>query len=144
MQTIIKIILLLVAVTLTACARQQYISDVYLTPNLPDSAIDTMAGDMTRLIAGSNPAKSTVFVLLQDRFGRTLANQLGKAGYEVAFNGQSVENATLIRYTIDRIDRRQIYIALTVNNSQRFIRSYTEDHGQLIPVNPTIKGQNDE
>lgn len=144
MQTTIKIILLLAALTLTACAGQ-HVSGIYLTPDLSDSAITAMAGDMTRLIADGNPAKETGFVLPQDRFGRALAERLGKTGYETTFSGQSApDNAALIRYTIDRIDRHRLYIALTVNNSQRYIRSYTEDHGNLIPAQTTIKGRNDE
>lgn len=145
MQTTIKIILLLVALALTACAGQR-VSGIYLAPDLSDSAIAAMAGDMARLVADDNPAKATGFVLPQDRFGRALADRLGKAGYETAFSGQQTapNNATLIRYTIDRIDRRRLYIALTVNNSQRYIRSYTEDHGNLIPAQTTIKGRNDE
>lgn len=143
--TTIKIILLLVALALTACAGQQHVSGIYLAPDLSDSAIAAMAGDMTRLIADGNPAKNTGFVLPQDRFGRALADRLGKAGYETAFIGQPVpENAAMIRYTIDRIDRHRLYVALSVNNSQRYIRSYTEDHGNLIPAQTTIKGRNDE
>ena len=144
MQTIIKRSLLILALTLTACTGQ-HVSGVYLTPNLSDSAIDTMAGDMITLIAGGNPAKDTGFVLPQDRFGHALADQLGKAGYETTFNGQPTpENAVLIRYTIDRIDQDKFYIALSVNNSWRYIRSYTKDNNNFIPGKTTIKGKNDE
>lgn len=144
MQTIIKIVLLVSVLTLTACAGYN-VSGIYLAPNLSDSAIETLAGDISKLVAEGNPAKDTGFVLPQDSFGCALADRLGKAGYETAFNGQPApKNAALIRYTIDRIDGYQLYIALTVNNSQRYIRSYTEDYGKLIPATPTIKGFNDE
>ena len=145
MKTTIKIILLIIVLTLTACGSRQVTSGVYLTPDLSDSSINTISADITPLIIESNPAKNTGFILPQDRFGRALADQLGKAGYKTAFKGQTtLENATKVRYTIDRINSRQLYISLTVNNSQRFIRSYTEDHGNLIPAPTTIKGHNDE
>lgn len=144
MQTIIKTILLISVLTLTACAGQ-HVSGIYLTPDLPDSAIDTMAVDMTALIAEGNPAIKISFVLPQDRFGHALADQLGKAGYEITFSGRPTpKNAVLVRYTIDRIDQDKLYIALSVNNSQRYIRSYTEDNGNFIPAKTTVKGKNDE
>ncbi len=144
MRTLIKSIPLLALIALSGCAATP--PHNYLAPDLPPDGLTTIAEDITPIIAGGNPAKSNSFVLPGDDFGRALADNLGKSGYEVSVNqaGQLPDHVEIIRYTIDWVSTDSLYVALTVNNSQRYVRSYTVDHDTLTPGKITIKGYNDE
>ena len=138
--------MLLALVVLCGCAVMN--NNNYMPPNLPEDSLVAIATDIAPIIAEGNPAKSTTFILQQDDFGRALAQQLGKLGYEVMLsgqtNGQQPENADEIQYTIDWASPKSMYLALTINNRQRYIRTYTTDQGILIPDKTKIIGQKDE
>lgn len=143
MQTLInKIFALLILVALSACAPM---TTNYVPTTLPDNSLETMASDIAPIIADNNPAKSTSFVLRRDNFGQTLAQHLGKLGYEVMFFNQEQQapNAEEIRYTIDWISPSGLYLALTVNNSQRYTRTYTVKGDTVVPNKTKIIGVKD-
>jgi hypothetical protein len=139
------ILLLALAVfVLTGCAIK---TRNYMPPNLPDNSLAIIAHDISPIIAEHNPAKSISFTLHQDDFGRHLANDLGQLGYDVMFigqNGQQSENQEEIRYTIDWADPGSVYIALTINNRQRYTRIYTVDQSTLVANKSKLIGVFDD
>lgn len=119
----------------------------YQVPGLSDEDIAVITDDITTMIVAGNPAKSTRFIVPRDTFGKALASRLGKNGYEVMYpeqNEGTPDNAKLIRYIIDYASPQTLYIALTINNSQRYVRSYSIDRGKLTPDKIRIEGRNDE
>ena len=143
MRTPTRYILLVILIVLSGCAAAP---QNYLAPDLPPDSLTTIADDVAPMVAKGSPAKSNSFIIPGDGFGRHLADNLRKLGYEVSYNHQTAppEHAEVIRYTIDWVSPDSLYVALTVNNSQRYIRSYTVDHGTLTPDKTRIKGHNDE
>jgi len=142
-----KHILLLVAVfVLAGCATKTTCN--FMPPNLPDNSLEIIAHDISPIIAEHNPAKSISFTLHRDDFGRHLANDLGQLGYEIVFIGQNEqqpENKKEIRYTIDWADPGSVvYIALTINNRQRYTRSYTVDQSTLVANKSKVIGVFDD
>jgi hypothetical protein len=141
-----KHILLLVAVfVLAGCAIKTTCN--YMPPNLPDNSFAIIAHDISPIIAEHNPAKSISFTLHRDDFGRHLANDLGQLGYEIVFIGQNEqqqEHQEEIRYTIDWADPGSVYIALTINNRQRYTRSYTVDQSRLVANKSKLIGVFDD
>ena len=144
MRSLLKYTLLGILVALSGCAAAPR---NYLAPDLPPDSLTTIADDVAPMVAKGSPAKSNRFIVPGDGFGRHLADNLRKLGYEVAYNHHQTappEHTKVIRYTIDWVSPDSLYIALTVNNSRRYIRSYTVDHGTLTPDKTRIKGHNDE
>ncbi len=143
MRTLSRYILFIALVALTGCAATP--PQNYLAPDLPPDSLTIIADDITPEIVAGNPAKSNSFIVPGDDFGKELADNLRKLGYEVSHNQtDQSEHAEVIRYTIDRVSPDSLYIALTVNNSQRYTRSYTVDRNDLTPEKTLIKGHNDE
>ncbi len=136
----LRYILLSALLVISGCATMT--TNNYTPTNLPAHSLGIIAADIAPIIAARNPAKKISFILHRDDFGRYLAQKLGQLGYEVMFNGQTQAtrppaNAEKIRYTIDWVSHQPtVYIALTVNDNQRYTRTYTVNHGALVP-NPT-------
>ena len=140
-----NILLFLALIFLQSCAITPQHN--YLVTGLSDDDLAIITDDIIIMLAAGNPAKNTRFVLPRDAFGKTLSNRLGKQGYEVMFTDQNEvipEKAKLVRYIIDYASPNSLYIALTINNSQRYVRSYTINSGQLTPDKIKIEGRNDE
>ncbi|MCJ7601933.1 MAG: hypothetical protein MUO63_10600 [Desulfobulbaceae bacterium] len=137
-------ILLWAVIVLSGCAIK---TSNYMPANLPDNSLAIIAHDISPIIAEHNPAKSISFTLHRDDFGRHLANDLGQLGYEVMFIGQNEqqpENQEEIRYTIDWADPESVYIALTINNRQRYTRSYNVDQSTLVANKSKLIGVFDD
>lgn len=78
--------------------------------------------------------------------GLKLANQLQQHGYIVVFPGGKADtpnDTRLISYIIDWIDGN-LYIALTINDTQKFTRVYQLDQGTIQPLSIKIIGTKDE
>lgn len=131
-------------VLLAGCVGQ-HISHNYVMPNLPSATLEAIATDIVPMITKGNPAKEPGFLIPRDNFGQLLGNKLAQKGYKIIAAGQNVRpTGKIIRYTIDQTSPGQLYIALAINNSQRYIRSYNNNRGSLIPQKTKIMGANDE
>lgn len=137
-------VLISIVIALPGCASK---ATNYIPLNLPANSLETIAQDIAPIIAEYTPAKSTRFILHEDDLSRALATNLGKLGYGVMFlepgaGGQRLENEKGIQYTIDWVTPKSLYIALIVNNRQRYTRTYTIDRGTLVPDKIKIIGTN--
>lgn len=130
---------------LTSCATVG-IRQNYIPTDLTDQQQEIIANDIAPLIVQYNPAKSTKFILKKDVLGLKLANQLQQHGYIVVFPGTNADtpnDTRLISYIIDWIDGN-LYIALTINDTQKFTRVYQLDQGTIQPLSIKIIGTKDE
>lgn len=137
-------VLISIVMALPGCASK---ATNYTPLNLPANSLETIAQDIAPIIAEYTPAKSTRFILHEDDLSRALATNLGKLGYGVMFlepgaGDQRLENEKGIRYTIDWVTPKSLYIALIVNNRQRYTKTYTIDRGTLVPDKIKIIGTN--
>lgn len=136
---------------LSGCAKSNMHN--YMAPNLSDDVQNEIAADIAEVIATQNPAKSTVFIFNPGSFSHHLGNALVKLGYEALVklenNKQnegevlSLESDKEVSYTIDWFGPDSLYIALTVDNQQRFTRQYLVSNDSVVPVKTKIIGAND-
>jgi uncharacterized protein YxeA len=119
----------------------------YMVTGLNDNDLEIIVEDIIPMITAGNPTKKSRFILPHDAFGKKLSNQLGKQGYEVLISdntGSNPGNAKLVRYIVDYASPKSLYVAITINSSQRYVRSYNINNGQLTPDKIKIEGRNDE
>ncbi len=141
MQKPTKVFLLVLLVILSGCASKP--APNYSPADLPKENLSFMANDIAPIIATHNPALSTVFTLPKDEFGQVLSDKLGKIGYEVMFWDQiePPQKTETVRYTIDWVHPKTVYLSLTLNNNQRYTRTYAVDQGVITPNKTKMIGE---
>ncbi len=144
MKTPTKYTLLLFALFVLSSCSTTTINSNYIAADLSTDNLEPIAADIVPIIAANNPAKSTAFILPQDEFGQALSDHMGKFGYEVVFGQteQSQGQGETVRYTIDWIQPQSLYLSLTVNNRERYTRTYTVKQGITTPDEIKMIGVN--
>ena len=134
------------AFLMTSCAPVQ---TNYLPINIPDNSLQVIASDIAAVIAETNPAKKNRFCLYQDPLSKEIGGSLREKGYEIAFftdpgKGKEARQGKRISYTVDWVTKEQMYIALTIDNSQKIIRTYGVENGNIVPEKTKIVGVRSE
>ncbi len=145
MKTLTKIVLALTISLLASCANQPKTS--YIAPDMQKDSLRIIVKDVSKIIAIQNPNKNTCYSFHQDFFGKILATKLSKLGYETTFSAGPEEDSpscNTVRYIIDWVLNDSVYVALTINNSQRYTRSYRVENNRLTPNPLNIIGEKDE
>ena len=131
--------LIVAALLLSGCAQPAS----YHTPELDQTVLTTLSGDMAGTIAAYNPA-STLFFLDTGRFSPLLADDLRKKGFAVTIGKQTASpDAKKINYIIDWLSPEKLYSSATVGD-ERYTRTYLVSAGKIQSSSGTIVGVSHE